>query len=230
MVPDTERHKLDQASRINYAKVYTVEHNVKVSFIGRIAQKYEQQVTTDYNETHGLLPDRPTYKEDVAENVFEHAEGMDPRYPAQSYPAQSYPAQSYPAQPTAGTSWPTTHAQESQDYNAFYDTTTMTSSYGPAATSTWSVPQNFQPSSSYTSPTTYYIPPSPAPYSQEQVYEPIYESHPTVTEPISQAYEAAPTYDHHSEDIERGTGTREETEKPEEKAPDNFDPDYDVSD
>ncbi|KAH8745335.1 hypothetical protein F5882DRAFT_235302, partial [Hyaloscypha sp. PMI_1271] len=30
-------HKLDPLSRLNYAKVYTVEHNVKVLFIGKVA-------------------------------------------------------------------------------------------------------------------------------------------------------------------------------------------------
>ncbi|OBT64661.1 hypothetical protein VE03_05881 [Pseudogymnoascus sp. 23342-1-I1] len=33
------RHQLDVMSRLNYAKVYTVEHNVKVCFIGKIHKK-----------------------------------------------------------------------------------------------------------------------------------------------------------------------------------------------
>ncbi|RDL32580.1 uncharacterized protein BP5553_09036 [Venustampulla echinocandica] len=37
MIPKTPREKLDPASRINYAKYYTVEHNVKVKFIGKLA-------------------------------------------------------------------------------------------------------------------------------------------------------------------------------------------------
>lgn len=37
MTPKSPREKLDPASRINYAKYYTVEHNVKVKFIGRLA-------------------------------------------------------------------------------------------------------------------------------------------------------------------------------------------------
>ncbi|KFY10999.1 hypothetical protein V492_04736 [Pseudogymnoascus sp. VKM F-4246] len=32
----TSEHHFDLASRINYAKVYTVEHNIKVSFVGKI--------------------------------------------------------------------------------------------------------------------------------------------------------------------------------------------------
>lgn len=34
--PTEPRHRLDVTSRLNYAKVYTVEHNVKVCFIGKI--------------------------------------------------------------------------------------------------------------------------------------------------------------------------------------------------
>lgn len=91
MVPSDPRHKLDSASRINYAKLYTVEHNVKVQFIGSIAQKYEQQVVTDYNATHQPLPDRPYYPGTSDENTFGHAQGLDPRYSAQST-SSSWPA------------------------------------------------------------------------------------------------------------------------------------------
>jgi hypothetical protein len=54
MISDNPRDKLDPNSRMNYAKVYTVEHNVKVLFIGRIAPKYEQQVVIDYNHIHSI--------------------------------------------------------------------------------------------------------------------------------------------------------------------------------
>ena len=48
MEPNSKRHKLDPYSRINYAKLYTVEHNVKVQFIGKIAERHEQRIVTDY--------------------------------------------------------------------------------------------------------------------------------------------------------------------------------------
>lgn len=51
MIPKNARHKLEPASRINYAKIYTVEHNVKVCFIGRIAQSSEKQLMTDFDNT-----------------------------------------------------------------------------------------------------------------------------------------------------------------------------------
>lgn len=78
MDPMTPRDKLDPASRINYAKVYTVEHNVKVYFVGKVVDKHEQRVVTDYNNTHQPLPDRPYIS--VAEQDYEHAEGEDPIY------------------------------------------------------------------------------------------------------------------------------------------------------
>lgn len=47
--------KLDPASRLNYAKLYTVEHNVKVAFIGYVARECQQQLIADYNDTHPSL-------------------------------------------------------------------------------------------------------------------------------------------------------------------------------
>ena len=61
-------HRLDPLSRINYAKLYTVEHNLKVYFIGWVAKHYEQQVVTDYNETHPPLPSRPWASSGLEEN------------------------------------------------------------------------------------------------------------------------------------------------------------------
>lgn len=87
MVPLSSRHKLDPASRINYAKVYTVEHNVKVWFVGEVAKKHEQQVVTDYNNTHQPLPDRPYYAAN-GEDTYEHAQGEDPSS-SYTYPVAS---------------------------------------------------------------------------------------------------------------------------------------------
>lgn len=51
MIPKSPRHKLEPASRINYAKIYTVEHNVKVCFIGHIAPSSEMQLMRDFDDT-----------------------------------------------------------------------------------------------------------------------------------------------------------------------------------
>ncbi|TGO45429.1 hypothetical protein BCON_0393g00010 [Botryotinia convoluta] len=55
MIPDSAQHHLDLASRINYAKTYTVEYNVKVWFIGKIDQDSEQTLRESYDQTHPPL-------------------------------------------------------------------------------------------------------------------------------------------------------------------------------
>lgn len=122
MIPDNERDKLDPFSRINYAKVYTVEHNVKVNFIGKIAAKYEQVVTVDYNNTHRPLPDR-IYPGDNTDDDFVYAQGPDPQYAAG------------PSQPATTTSWSPQVPVQTQNYTAFHPSTTMTSSYVAPVTS-----------------------------------------------------------------------------------------------
>jgi hypothetical protein len=52
VVPDSPRGKLDKMSRLNYAKPYTVEYNIKVWFIGRIAEKSMARIAVDYNDVH----------------------------------------------------------------------------------------------------------------------------------------------------------------------------------
>lgn len=48
--PDNPRHKLDDASRLNYAKTYTVEYNVKVVSPGavplRVSELWRGWITT----------------------------------------------------------------------------------------------------------------------------------------------------------------------------------------
>lgn len=51
----TAHHNLHERSRLNYAKSYTVEHNVKVCFIGKIDRKSEWYLTADFNNAHPLL-------------------------------------------------------------------------------------------------------------------------------------------------------------------------------
>jgi hypothetical protein len=77
--PISQAHKLDPASRLNYAKLYTVEHNVKVFFVGRLAKHYEQHVVNDYNETHRPLPDRP-WSVEPTEGDLRYTEGPSPDY------------------------------------------------------------------------------------------------------------------------------------------------------
>lgn len=53
VVPQTDRDKLHPYSRINYAKIYTVEHNVKVLFIGQIHSKSVGRFMTAFNDVWG---------------------------------------------------------------------------------------------------------------------------------------------------------------------------------
>jgi hypothetical protein len=48
----TPAEKLDRLSRLNFAKLYTIEHNIKVFFIGRVAKIHERALMEAYNETH----------------------------------------------------------------------------------------------------------------------------------------------------------------------------------
>jgi hypothetical protein len=59
MDPRTPRDVLDPLSRINYAKIYTIEHNVKVNFIGTINKHSVKYFKRDFNETHPSLPEDP---------------------------------------------------------------------------------------------------------------------------------------------------------------------------
>jgi len=58
MNPIDSRQKLDPTARLNYAKVYTVEYNVKVWFIGEIHPRSEPQLAMDFNRVHPPLPVR----------------------------------------------------------------------------------------------------------------------------------------------------------------------------
>jgi hypothetical protein len=60
MKADNSRHKLLPESRLNYAKMYTVEHNVKVWFIGEIHENSRNQLAADYREMHPPVFPPPT--------------------------------------------------------------------------------------------------------------------------------------------------------------------------
>ena len=51
VIPLDLRHKLAPESRINYSKAYTVEHNVKVCFIGKIHPDFEKIFLGDFKRT-----------------------------------------------------------------------------------------------------------------------------------------------------------------------------------
>jgi len=59
--PSNPQHKLEEDSRINYAKVYTVEYHMKVCFIGVVSKDSEQKLWTTFQGLHlSRLPRIPT--------------------------------------------------------------------------------------------------------------------------------------------------------------------------
>lgn len=48
VVLDSPREKLRKESRVNYSKLYTVEHNVKVCFIGKLHKDSTTTFFTDF--------------------------------------------------------------------------------------------------------------------------------------------------------------------------------------
>jgi hypothetical protein len=84
-----DSHKLDPLSRLNYAKLYTVEHNVKVLFIGKVAQNYEKDVMYGYNEAHPPFSNAgPGFHQGSHEDLTRGAEGTDPNYQLTEEPTQ----------------------------------------------------------------------------------------------------------------------------------------------
>jgi hypothetical protein len=63
-----DSHKLDPLSRINYSKVYTVETNVKVLFIGEVAKGCLKLLAANYNAAHPPVGSSLVYLEDNEEN------------------------------------------------------------------------------------------------------------------------------------------------------------------
>ncbi|KAF7892002.1 hypothetical protein EAF00_008304 [Botryotinia globosa] len=55
MMPDSSRHQLDAASRINYHKFYTIEYNVKVWFMGIIHPDSNRVVKESIDQAHPQL-------------------------------------------------------------------------------------------------------------------------------------------------------------------------------
>jgi hypothetical protein len=111
MVPISSRHKLDNASRLNYAKQYTVEHNVKVWFVGEVSPDSEDQLVEDYNKTNPPMEKgKGRSKGKIIEEEEDEGDYGDqtpsqasPTYPSTSAaPYFAYPAASSYAQQTTG--------------------------------------------------------------------------------------------------------------------------------
>jgi hypothetical protein len=47
-------HKMDERSRVNFMKVYTVEHNVKVEDFGNVDPAYEPRLLNQFNRSWNI--------------------------------------------------------------------------------------------------------------------------------------------------------------------------------
>jgi hypothetical protein len=110
VTPDNSRHKLDDASRLNYAKTYTVEYNVKVWFIGKISSDSEWQIRSDYNRIHPPLDIKGVPAPETPDNAH-WSSAVTSNY-AISGGSSTYPGSS--------TSYESSHSMGSQN-TVYYD-------------------------------------------------------------------------------------------------------------
>ncbi|KAF8853414.1 hypothetical protein BDZ45DRAFT_694311 [Acephala macrosclerotiorum] len=55
--PESQSENLDPMSRLNYAKIYTIEHNIKVLSVGRVTNTDGQTLVNDFDDIHRPLAD-----------------------------------------------------------------------------------------------------------------------------------------------------------------------------
>ena len=61
--------ELDELSRLNYANPHTVEDNVKVCFIGRVAKRYERQLAQDFTRVNAHDKSNSMNERDMNQSV-----------------------------------------------------------------------------------------------------------------------------------------------------------------
>ncbi|KAN0102260.1 hypothetical protein V8E51_012770 [Hyaloscypha variabilis] len=133
VTPDNPRHKLDDASRLNYAKTYTVECNVKVWFIGRVSSESEWQVRTDYNRVHPPLETREIYSSHTSDRGDSGLSNVNPN---PYYSSTSYES-AYPTTGTASSTYgpPQGYGEASVQPSASYTNPYYISSQGTSQSS-----------------------------------------------------------------------------------------------
>lgn len=119
--PYNSRHKLDRASRINFTKIYTVECNVKVWFIGEVDSGSTWSLQASYEEENGMsqatnntMP--PAFAQPRSTTGYTPS-GLSSAYPPYtqntsmtsppSYPPSSHSTGFVPSTPLSGSSYPT---------------------------------------------------------------------------------------------------------------------------
>jgi len=69
--PISLREQLDPKSRINFSKIYTVEHNTKVSFVGPVHESSMDDLRRTYSEVHAMSTSYSLRTKDADEGVKE---------------------------------------------------------------------------------------------------------------------------------------------------------------
>jgi hypothetical protein len=85
--------KLDPFSRMNYTKTYTVEHNVKVYFIGRVNRKHEHELAKAFNQANPLLELPPYHDGDgraSPDALTGYSQGANAGYQSDTHQYPSY--------------------------------------------------------------------------------------------------------------------------------------------
>ena len=180
VVPNGPQHKLDSTSRLNYAKVYTVECNVKVWFIGRVHQDWEWYLSAGYNEAHPPLQNIPrppgfasvTTSAGISNLALSNAGYSQPGSSGSTSHYTSQYSQPYtPAEfqaPTPSYAPVVSSVPAAQSFQTGTFPAVATSSYGPVQSSSYplasSHPQQYQSSAQ---PDSSYAPSS----SEEPLYE-----------------------------------------------------------
>jgi hypothetical protein len=54
VVPKSRTDKMDELSRVNFAKIYTVEHNVKVYDFGDVHERYKHILKQQFRLVWGI--------------------------------------------------------------------------------------------------------------------------------------------------------------------------------
>jgi hypothetical protein len=98
IVVENNLEKLDPMSRLNFGRVYTVEHNLKVSKVGRIAPEHMHVLEANFLETIRATNQQPTLESTNAEPLSDQTEAQAyvAAYPSE-YPPTGYGVSSMPA-------------------------------------------------------------------------------------------------------------------------------------
>jgi len=136
VVPDRRSDELHPVSRLNYAKVYTIEYNVKVCSVGQVSKRSEWDLTQAYNEIHPPLEMRGSPPPPAASSSYSD------NYPAVS---TSFFDSAFPLPPAASSSYSDNYPAVSTSFfdSAFPLPPAALSSYGgnnPAVSTSSSYP------------------------------------------------------------------------------------------